>query len=261
MHEEQVQGPKHFLLDHGYLQVVDKWGSDEAIIRGARMSTAKGFLGWGETCTECGWSKGDDHEVGCSRPGTYKPGDEKLLAFLWKNKHSTPFEMAGITLEVRAPIMVFREWHRHRVPFGYSEASARYAPLPALDYLPTVERLLEAGPQRNKQATSVDGASTLTNRRAGEWLEQLAAWQREGESLYQFGLRSGVPKELARMAMSVGRFSTMRATGNLRGWLGFCALRCAPGAQKEIRVYADVIHTELSRLFPRTMQVVDAAGY
>ena len=48
-------------------------------------------------------------------------GDEKLLAFLWKNKHATPFEMAGMTIEVQAPIFVFREWHRHRVPFSYNE--------------------------------------------------------------------------------------------------------------------------------------------
>jgi flavin-dependent thymidylate synthase len=81
------------VLDHGYVELVESWGSEEGIIEAARMSTQKGFLGWG---TE---------EV---------PGDEKLLRYLWEHQHMTPFEMAGISIEVQAPIFVFREWHRHR---------------------------------------------------------------------------------------------------------------------------------------------------
>jgi len=100
------------ILDHGYIQQVDAWGSDEAIIEAARMSTGKGFLGWGSA---------------------ERPGDEKLLRFLYENKHATPFEMAGLTIEVQAPIFVFREWHRHRTQ-SYNEMSARYAPLPDLNY-------------------------------------------------------------------------------------------------------------------------------
>lgn len=91
------------VLDHGYVRLIETWGSDERVIESARMSTQKGFEGWGPK------------EDG-------KPGDEKLLRYLWENKHSTPFEMAGLTIETSAPIFVFREWHRHRVPFGYSEA-------------------------------------------------------------------------------------------------------------------------------------------
>jgi thymidylate synthase (FAD) len=96
------------LLDHGYVELIESWGSDERIIEAARMSTGKGFTGWGTP---------------------EKPGDEKLLRFLWKNQHATPFEMAGMTIEVKAPIFVFREWHRHRTQ-SYNEMSARYVPLP-----------------------------------------------------------------------------------------------------------------------------------
>ena len=83
------------LLDHGYLRYIEHWGSDEQIIEAARMSTGKGFLGWGP-----------------KKDGSL--GDERLLRYLWEHKHVTPFEMAGMTIEVQAPIMVFREWHRHR---------------------------------------------------------------------------------------------------------------------------------------------------
>jgi hypothetical protein len=81
------------LLDHGYIELIETWGSDERIIESARMSTNKGFKQWGTP---------------------EQPGDEKLLAFLYNNKHMSPFEMAGMTVEVCAPLFVFREWHRHR---------------------------------------------------------------------------------------------------------------------------------------------------
>ncbi len=253
-------GDKIPLLGNGYIQLVDAWGSDRAIIEAARQSTDKGFQGWGETCAECGWAKGDDHEVGCSRPERYKPGDEKLLKFLWTHKHSTPFEFGGLSIEVQAPIMTFREWHRHRVPFGYSELSARYSPMPDLNYVPTLERLMGAAAKagRNKQAGTAAGAKELTETRARIWLQELEHFYKVAEEHYQNGLKWGVPKELARIVVPVGRFSRMRATGNLRGWLGFCSLRCAPDAQEEIRVFAEQVLGFIGQRFPRTAEVVNS---
>lgn len=120
---------KSLILDHGYLQQIECWGSDESIIEAARMSTGKGFLGWGgDPCSECeaagrldpkdwGWVsyKASLDADGCKCNATGKAvGDEKLLRYLHENQHATPFEMAGMVIEVQAPIMVFREWHRHR---------------------------------------------------------------------------------------------------------------------------------------------------
>lgn len=244
------------VLDHGYVQLIEHWGSDEMIVETARMSTQKGFLGWGETCAECGWAKGDDHEVGCSQPDAYKPGDEKLLRFMWLNKHSTPFEFAGASIEVQAPLFVFREWHRHRTQ-SYSERSARYAPLPDDNFMPTPERLMRGGPTRNKQAASVDGSPELTLDSALEWLDELAGGYEMCERIYQSGLKRGVPKELARVIIPVGRYSAMRAATDLRNWLGFCTLRLPASAQEEIRVYADAVHGILSSLFPRTLALFD----
>lgn len=220
------------LLGQGYVELVETWGSDERIIEAARMSTNGGFVSW------------DPYEG-------HPKGDVGLLAYLWKNDHATPFEMAGLTFEVKCPIIVMREWHRHRVPFGYNEASARYAPLPADDYLPTIERLMRGGGHLTKQAGTVVGSKSLTEETALEFQRRLAAWQEEGELLYQDALADGVPKELARLAMSVGRFSKMRATGNLRGWLGFLKLRSHPKAQEEIRVYAEAIEGFIAEAFPR----------
>jgi thymidylate synthase ThyX len=130
--KESIPVIEHKLLDHGYLKYVEHWGSDERIIEAARMSTDKGFLGWEPEwkCPKCkavwyghrvesnGWC---DFKPACSRNGCLNTvmekqhgGDMKLLRYLWENKHATPFEMAGLVVEVQAPIMVFREWHRHR---------------------------------------------------------------------------------------------------------------------------------------------------
>jgi thymidylate synthase ThyX len=328
------------LLDHGYCEAVETWGCDERIIESARMSTHKSFLGWGFGwhCTRalCDWKTGVDAEGSrggpCPRCGATElvrnVGDEKLLRTLWENKHSTPFEFAGLTVEVQAPIMVFREWHRHRVPFGYSELSARYTPMPDVNYMPSLERMLvgtqptgwivevdhegstwflksgDGGPpglpgltttrrqvdasvfptsndanyaadeyarryghslvkprivsiRENKQAGPVKGSETLTEVSAVEWAAELDDLYKHSQRVYESGLRRGVPKELARLPVTVGRYSRMRATGNLRGWCGFLGLRMAPGAQFEIRVFAHAVHDMLAEAFPRTMALFD----
>lgn len=258
------------VLDHGYVALVETWGSDQRIVEAARMSTQKGFEGWGpiEIDRDCAVCRGQgvtddrgfalvgqpffDTKTCESCRGTKKaakPGDEKLLRYLYENKHATPFEMAGMVVEVEAPIMVFREWHRHRTQ-SYNEASARYAPLPALDYLPTRERVLAGGGHLTKQAGAmVDG---LTAEQTDAWLARLAAHYEDAEDFYQWGLGLGIPKELARLGMPVGRFSKMRASCNLRNWLGFLTLRMDPKAQWEIRQYAEAVGTIIADAFPRT---------
>ena len=265
------------LLDHGYIEEIESWGSDQRIIESARMSTDKGFLGWGpvvsdERCKQCnGTGETDDRGyalvgqvyfatqkcTSCGGDGKQrKPGDEKLLRFLWENAHSTPFEVAGLTIEVQAPIFVFREWHRHRVPFGYNELSARYTPLPDVNYVPSRERCMLGSDGKNKQAGTVKDAEVLTEETTCWWLNELEVFYKEAEALYQKGLKMGLPKELARIVVPVGRYSRMRATGNLRGWLAFLKLRMAPGAQWEIRQFANVLGTQIiSSLFPRTWEL------
>jgi len=163
--------------------------------------------------------------------------------------------MAGLTIEVQAPIFVFREWHRHRVPFGYNELSARYTPMPNLNYVPTVERCMMGGGHVTRQAGTVEWSEPLTDEAAENWLSKLEWLYRQCEDVYQEGLKIGIPKELARLAVPVGRYSRMRATGNLRGWLAFCKLRMASTAQWEIRQYANFVGQLLSEHFPRTWAV------
>lgn len=239
------------VLDHGYVMAVEAWGSDEAIVEAARMSTGKGFLGWGPCHSdECTTVKPDLVKGFNSTCCAGKPGDEKLLRYLWEHRHATPFEMAGLVVEVQAPIFVFREWHRHRTQ-SYNEMSARYTPLPDLNYVPTVERLL-LNSKTNKQAGTIKGAEELTPEKA-EWFRmELAHSYDLQQDLYETALQMGVPKELARVHLPVGRYSRMRASANLRNWLGFLTLRMDPAAQWEIRQFAEQVGGLIAACFPRT---------
>lgn len=252
------------LLDHGYIKVVDVMGSDQAIVEAARMSTDKGFLGWGPRCTVCDTLRLVPETAQCQncfdrageRNYNIKAGDEKLLAYLYNNKHSTPFEMGQIVFEVQAPIFVFREWHRHRTA-SYNEMSARYTPLPDLYYTPTPDRLM-LNSKTNKQAGTIKGAKELTYANADTFIERSQGLYDEFQDLYEWALDAGIPKELARCPMPVAHYSRMRASANLRNWLAFMTLRSASNAQWEIRQYSDAINVMMGEHFPRTMELFNA---
>lgn len=221
------------ILDHGYLDLITSWGNDASIIEAARMSTDKGFQGWDR--------------------------DFKLLKYLWTNHHLTPFEMCGAVFEVKAPIFVFREWHRHRTQ-SYNEMSARYIAIPNEHYVPTVQRLLHNADLANKQAQAI-GFEYLTPDTAERAQNTIRAGYVMANNDYEVMLKSGVPKELARLIMPVGRYSKMRASTNLRNWLQFLTLRMDANAQWEIRQYAEAVHDVLVELFPRTMSLFDRTDF
>jgi len=243
------------VLDHGYVTLVESWGNDERIIEAARMSTDKGFLGWGpNVCKHCKM-RPDDFRAKDScynGPHEFTPGDEKLLAYLYRHKHMTPFEMAGMIIEVQAPIFVFREWHRHRTQ-SYNEMSARYIPLPDVNYMPTTERLMLNAGERNRQASSHQGMMCEAN--ADVFQKQLDQAYYQAQSVYSAALSNGVPKELARLILPVGRYSRMRASANLRNWLQFLTLRMDVAAQWEIQQYANAVAELISNKFPRTYEL------
>lgn len=242
------------VLDHGYVELIEPWGvgkdgrdlrvdqeidgpyvTDDCdfevgIIEAARQSTQGSFRGWDQ--------------------------DQKLLTTLYHHQPngSSPFEMAGMIIEVQAPIFVFREWHRHRTQ-SYNEASARYIKLPELYYHAdqnnVLERAQQAQVEKNKQA----GAGVVRQidpAEIAEWLvidEQLS---KVLETHYQQGLAIGIPKELARKKMPVDHYSRMRAGAVLKNWLAFMSLRCDSAAQWEIRQFANAVAQIVEAKFPRT---------
>lgn len=216
------------VLDHGYVKYIDHMGSDESVIEAARMSTNGSFISW------------DAYEG-------HPKGDAGLLTFLYKHKHLSPYEMGDLILEVQAPIFVVREWFRHRA-LSVNEASARYAVMPDLHYVPPVERLVKQD-TKNKQA----GASDLLDSEvACQILGLLKEEQRLVYDDYSAMLDEGLAREVARINTPVSRYTRFRAKANLRNWLGFLLLRMPENAQQEIRVYAEVVGQIVKVIWPRT---------
>lgn len=216
------------VLDHGYVLYQMHMGTDETIVRAARQSTDGSFRGW--------------------EPYQGHPrGDAGFLEFLFKHAHTSPFEMCELVVEVQAPIMVFREWHRHRT-MSYNEMSGRYVKMPNQHYVPAPDRMV-AQSQTNKQAS----AELLLDAEEGAQLIQLIEQEQQGiYATYNLALAKGLAREVARINTPVSRYSRMWAKANLSNWLRFLKLRMAPNAQKEIRVYADAVASIVKQLWPRT---------
>ena len=244
------------VLDHGFVRLVESWGKgDAALIRGLEVE----FDGHDGNVQEVEY----DNETGIieaarqSTQGSFRgwDRDKRLLKYLYENKHSTPFEFAGMTIEVKAPIFIFRQWHRHRTQ-SYNEASGRYCELATENYMPTLSRLMSGADKNNtsnnKQAGSVKDSEGLTELRAKDFQVLLKVQYEDFEYKYKQALDHGIPKELARIGMPVGRYSQMRATANLRNWLAFLTLRMDPHAQWEIRQFANAVAKVIEQEFPRT---------
>jgi thymidylate synthase (FAD) len=264
------QAVRFEILDYGYIEFIEAWGRGKdkqcrisvekaiqdwdyevGIIEAARQSTQGSFRGWEPAECSCD-TETNLHRQTCN--SKTNPGDARLLSHLYKNNHATPFEFAGMVIEVQAPIFVFREWHRHRTQ-SYNEMSARYAPIPDFKYTPTMDRLMQVNtPDANRQAGNVGGV-LLSADNAMRWLGMLEYAYQTAERAYQFGLQVGVAKELARCPMPVGNYSRMRAQANLRNWISFLTLRSDPNAQYEIRQFANAVGTIISKKFPQTYRL------
>lgn len=239
------------------VQLITSWGSDEECVASARMSTKKGFRHWDEywECPRCfSWYKhyeeGDAcHDCLFDGAFTHKPkGDAGFLAFLANNRHDGPFEFAGCTVEVCAPIFVARQWMRHRTQ-SYNEVSARYTTLSDDYYTPSVFRTQG---KQNRQGS---------DERVEEQALVAAQYRSQVESnlrTYRTLLGYGVSKEQARMVLPVCMSTRWRATANPRNWIHFLSLRLGAHAQEEIRTLAQDLRSQLVVTFPKTMEVFNA---
>lgn len=209
------------VLDHGYIRLVDRMGSDLSVVRSARVSY------------NAEWRAGED-----------KKSDTRLINYLWKHRHSTPFEAVTFTFEVKAPIFVIRQWQRHRTQ-SYNELSARYTELPNEYYIPNPK---EIGVQSkaNKQARNINSTIDYTDRFFQ--CTEFSQHNRKSFSVYNEFLEKGWSRELARTILPLSTYTRMFTTANLLNFLKFINLRDDERAQYEIQVYAKAM-LELMRPF------------
>jgi len=205
------------VLDHGYVRLVEAMGSDLSVVRSARVSYA-------------GEPRGDGR-------------DENLIRYLWRNGHTSPFESSYVTFEVKAPIFVVRQWHRHRTQ-SYNEVSARYTELPEEFYVPDLDQITTQSAD-NKQMR------TKEQHPEAEMLRTFIAEScEESFDVYHHLLAEGCPRELARGVLPVNTYTKMFASMNLLNLFRFLGERLHPHAQYEIQVYARAMAELIAPLWP-----------
>lgn len=208
------------VLDHGFVRLVDSMGNDLSIVRAARVSY------------DADWRAGED-----------EGSDARLIRYLWRNHHTTPFEAVEFQFEVKAPIFVLRQWHRHRT-WTFNELSARYRELPEEFYVPD-PAMIGKQATSSKQARDIDPAEPVPTARLIQ-AEVVKARAMQAFHLYRTLLEDGWPRELARTVLPLSTYSHMFAKIDLHNLLRFLTLRCDRHAQYEILVYAEAMR-ELAR--------------
>jgi thymidylate synthase (FAD) len=212
------------------LDLVDHMGTDLSVVNAARVSL-------------------NQHSDEMSEK------DAGLINYLMKNKHASPFEHCQVSFLVSAPIVVVREWHRHRTQ-SYNEVSGRYTELQPKFYAPDYDRpLIQTGkPGAYKFEVPEDDALNIEVFKEFRYSSQ-TAWDS-----YQRLLSQGIAKEVARMVLPLNIYTGWYATANLRNWINFLVLRTGIQAMWEISDLAGKLEEMLSDLFPVTMETWDKNG-
>jgi thymidylate synthase (FAD) len=211
------------VLDHGFVRLVDHMGGDLSVVRSARVSY------------DAEWRTGEDDGK-----------DAKLIDYLVRNHHTSPFEAVTFTFDVKAPIFVFRQWHRHRT-WSFNEVSARYTELPEEFYVPALEQITTQH-SSNKQMRTTEQHQDAGLIRCAIRNSCLDAF-----STYRGLISMGTPRELARGVLPVNTYSHMFASVNLLNLMKFLKLRLHEHSQYEIRVFAEAMLELIEPLVPVTV--------
>lgn len=222
---------KKEVLDKGFIEVIDKLGSDLTVVNSARVSFGK-------------------------RKEVFDNSDRKLVRFLAKNKHWSPFRHMMVQFHVKAPEFVMRQWYKHVVGIetsssssakdhAWNEISGRYVPVSDF-YIPINWRKQS---EDNKQASegSIEdqkSANEVFNNAMNKILDS-----------YQKLLDLGVAKEQARMLLPLNQYTEVYWTASFQAIMNFIDLRDEATAQWEIREYAIAMKDLMYEIYPETTAV------
>jgi len=220
--------------DHGFVRLIDWMGTDRRIVEAARVS----YGGANKTEEE----------------------DKKLLAYLFKHKHTSPFEMAKITFNVRMPIFVMRQYVRHRMQ-NLNEFSMRYKEAPDVFFVPKSWRRQDTKNKQGSVATEEVWNPVLDKSRplgqSPTASDVLAIFYQTAYATYRRLLDAGVAREQARIVLPVGIYTEFYTTWDLNNLLKYFALRDDPHAQGEHQDYARAMKQITAAVFPWTMELYE----
>jgi thymidylate synthase (FAD) len=211
---------KMYLSDGiGFVECMEKFGDDLTVVNAARVSFDKESY----SLTE---------------------GDKKLIHYLAKHDHVSPFFHPQVRLRLKMPIFVAREYFRHCIGLSRNEVSRRYVDTPPECWVPKAEEIRERDPKAKQGSKS-------TPVQESEEVHRVLQEQTDAAlKTYHTLLASGVAPEVARGILPQSMYTEFIETGSLAAYARICNLRLDPTAQKEIRDYAIMIDSIMRDLFP-----------
>jgi thymidylate synthase (FAD) len=208
------------VLDKGFIRLVDYLGGDERVVQSARVSYGEGTK-------------------------TYRE-DAALIDYLLRNRHTSPFEQVVLTFHIKLPIFVARQWVRHRTA-RLNENSGRYSILKDDFYVPAPEDLAcqSADNKQGRSETVMESAEAEVITAGFEAAQKIAY-----EDYIQL-VEAGLARELARINLPLSLYTELYWQIDLNNLFHFLELRLNPHAQKEIRLYAEVLLNITKKVAPR----------
>lgn len=227
------------VLDRGFINLEDFMGGDLRVVNSAKVSNKK-------------------------RSETMGKEEARLINYLMKHRHGSPFEHSYFTFYVKAPLFVVREWQRHRIG-SFNEMSGRYVEFEAEFYSP---RILRIPGDTNKQGSKEPDSEFLVewadDNVGCDWHDEMSAEltmaYESAFDHYELLLENGVAKEMARMVLPLSLYTEFFWTVNSRSLMNFLSLRTGEDAQWEIRQYANAIELVFSEKMPHTWDAWRANG-
>jgi thymidylate synthase (FAD) len=222
------------VLDNGYVRLVDVLGNDLSVVNAARVSYDK-----------------EVEEFGAK--------DEKLIKFLIREGHTSPFRHAALTFEVYAPLFVARQWWKYAVASthvdeqnGWNESSRRYITEAEEFYVPS------ASSWRSKPENSKQGSGEPIHFSLGyHYTNKLKEFVELGTSLYHEAMEDNIAPEIARLFLpAYGMYVRWRWTVSLQGVMTFLEQRLEHDAQVEIQDYAFAVKDLAHQAFPETFKAL-----
>jgi thymidylate synthase (FAD) len=236
--KKMVEKPINLIdvLDKGYVRLVDNMGSDLSVVNAARASFAK-------------------------EKDAMTPSDGKLINFLARENHMSPFRHAFMTFEFKAPLMVARQHWKYVVGSdhtmdSWNESSRRYITMEPDFYIPESDQWRLA-PEDKKQ-----GSQGLADPFVGSTLTHaLLEYAEKGEALYKMAMEHDIAAEQARLFLpAYSMYVVYRWSCSLQSVVLFLSQRLAEDSQVEIQEYANAVYRLVQPLYPVSMMALMGSG-
>jgi thymidylate synthase (FAD) len=211
------------ILDKGFIELLDVFGNDLTIVNAARVSFNK-----------------ESTELNSK--------DEKLIQYLAKHNHITPFFHPQLRFRIKMPIYVAREWYRHTIGFARNEVSRRYVDTPPECYNPQDIRARDTNLKQGSKLTNVENNIDIALK--------IKDIQDKVLTTYEELLSLNVAPEVARGILPQSMYTEFIETASLAAYARLCKLRLDPHAQKEIQEYAKVLSELIEEKFPMSWKAL-----